>query len=359
MSEHNKQDAGDRMWITAGPYNLVDGKVPQMDGEPIEPWSAQAAYQRFQQVAPKVSIPVSPDVVLLPSNSNDAWLKDDMVLRVCWRGDRKRLLKEAQVMASLPLSIPHPRVREWGMNESFSWMLTDYVPGATLASVWATTAPDQLRAFVLQFAHVLRTLHEWTPPTDITALLDDCQGQEANDALALVGRCAIPLPVSRTRHLISFAQSMPFVDERLLDAVDERLLDLAACHSGEAQPQVMLHGDAAPVNVMVRNGHLQALLDFEWAGLGARDLELVSPLHWIGLQSSEQSAHQLLEWLREGYPELFNVPDLDRRMWLGQLAFYLRGLIVWPPDRAEEELPTHHPVRQLRILVDHPIHLIG
>jgi aminoglycoside phosphotransferase (APT) family kinase protein len=347
------------MWITAGPYNLLHGKLPEMNGEPIEPWSAEAAYQRLQQVAPRISVPVSPDVVLLPGNSNDAWLIRDVVLRVCWRGDRKRFLKEAQVVASLPPSIPHARVREWGSDESFSWILSDYVAGATLASVWATTAPARLRALVLQFAQLLRTLHAWTPPTEITSLLDNAQGQEVNDALGIVGRVVVPLPVRRTRQLLSFARSLPFVEGSLLDAVEARLLDLAACDTAQGQPCVMLHGDAAPVNVMVHNGNIAALLDFAWAGRGARDLEIVSLVHWIGLQGSDQSAYRLLEWIREGYPALFNGPDIDRRMWLSQLAYYLRGLIVWPPGCAEEELDAYHPLRRLRILVERPLYHIG
>jgi aminoglycoside phosphotransferase (APT) family kinase protein len=346
------------MKITAGPYNLIDGKVPERDGEPIAPWSAEAAYQRLQQVAPRIPVAVSPDVVLLPGNSNDAWLMGESVLRVCWRGDRKRFLKEAQVVASLPPSIPHARVRAWGSDESFSWILSDAIAGATLASVWTTTAPAQLRALVLQFAQLLRTLHTWSVPRELLPLLDNAQGQ-ASDALGIVGQVVVPLPIMRTRRLLSFARSLPFVAESLLDAVEARLLELTACDRAQGQPYVMLHGDAAPVNVMVRNGKIAALLDFEWAGRGARDLELVSLLHWIGLQGSDQSAHRLLEWTQEGYPQLFNGSDIDRRLWLYQLAYYLRGLIVWPPDCAEEELDAYHPVRRLRILVARPLYHIG
>ena len=42
------------------------------------------------------AVPLELDgAVLAESWSNDTWVTDSLVLRVCWRGDRARLLREA------------------------------------------------------------------------------------------------------------------------------------------------------------------------------------------------------------------------------------------------------------------------
>jgi hypothetical protein len=46
------------------------------------------------------------------------------------------------------------------------------------------------------------------------------------------------------------------------------------------------------------------------------------------------------------YPELFGAADLQRRLWLYALAYTIRQVIFWPPDRAEADgLDLTHPLR--------------
>ena len=53
------------------------------------------------------------------------------------------------------------------------------------------------------------------------------------------------------------------LDARLAAAIDQAIDQLAAVFAG--QPPVFAHGDLAPTNVVVREGHVVALLDFERA----------------------------------------------------------------------------------------------
>ena len=64
----------------------------------------------------------------------------------------------------------------------------------------------------------------------------------------------------------------------------------------------------------------------------------------------------LLAWLAEDYPSMFGVPDLDRRLWQYALAYTIRQIIFWPPDRAEADgLDPGHPLHTLRRLVAAPL----
>lgn len=119
---------------------------------------------------------------------------------------------------------------------------------------------------------------------------------------------------------------------------------------------MVIHGDASFGNVIVREGRVVALLDLEWARFGPPDLELLLPLRSLAAGASARpdltrAGH---EALRGAYPELFGRPDLERRLWLAEIAFNLRGLFVRPAYAAEEEMEPGHPVRRLRALADRP-----
>ena len=65
--------------------------------------------RRLEIVRAAVPVDVA-GAVLAESWSNDTWLIGGSVLRVCWRGDRERLVREAMLLGSLPAAVPHAMV---------------------------------------------------------------------------------------------------------------------------------------------------------------------------------------------------------------------------------------------------------
>ena len=50
--------------------------------------------------------------------------------------------------------------------------------------------------------------------------------------------------------------------------------------------------------------------------------------------------------------------DLHGRLWFYALAYTIRQIIFWPPDRAEaDDLEVAHPLHTLRRLIDAPLPL--
>ena len=106
-----------------------------------------------------------------------------------------------------------------------------------------------------------------------------------------------------------------------------------------------------------------------------RGSQIEASLTWVGggerrelHEHHERSAHAIagvvvilnaaLAWLAQDYPELFTVPGLDRRLWRYALAYTIRHIVFWPPDRAEGDgLDPGHPLHTLRRLVDAPLPL--
>lgn len=178
---------------------------------------------------------------------------------------------------------------------------------------------------------------------------------EGGDWLAIFGADLIPLPIWRVLALEEQLRAMPHVDRGLIDAAFELLGELAGADpfaAGEDEAHVVAHGDPAPGNWMVRDGRIVALLDFEWSRVGPRDLDLVTP---VFVAWAELSDVPFLRWLEEDYPELFGGREWERRLWLYEVCFFLRGIMAWPPVAPEATLEAGHHVHSLRRVLEGPL----
>ncbi len=290
----------------------------------------------------------------LPSNSNDVWRLHDVVLRVCWRGDRRRLLRELQISQELPSSLLHPAVLGAADHEGLTWQLTRYIPGAVLADTWLEMERSRLREIVAQLAQMLKTLHGWTPSPEVRDVLAAREGAQ----LETVGVNLLPLPIDRAMDLLGPASRLPYVDPALIRAVERRIEALADVDPfARDEVRAVVHGDAQPSNLIIEDHRIVALLDYEWCRMAPIDVELAIWMHILRVSqilSPGRVLPPVMRWLREDYPQLFAHPDLEGRLWLSALTFGLQGLLIWPPDAPERDLVATHHVHALRALVDAP-----
>jgi Ser/Thr protein kinase RdoA (MazF antagonist) len=181
---------------------------------------------------------------------------------------------------------------------------------------------------------------------------------EDPDPLRRAGSELVLMPPSAVLGLIPLARQLPFVDHGVLDAAAERLAELGDLTTDGA---VLLHGDFYLGNVLIQGDHPSALIDLEFARMGPRDLELISVVRALDAETRLGIQRPpLLAWLAEDYPELFGAADLHRRLWQYALAYTIRQIIFWPPDRAEaDDLEVTHPLHTLRRLIDAPLPLFA
>jgi len=322
---------------------------------PLEPWDAASAAYRLEILARTLPFPVD-GARLVPSNNNDVWRLEHGYLRVAWRGDRSRLAREAELLGRLQGFLPVPEVLDGGGDDRLSWSLTAGMPGAAYEHLCVQPAPPRLRDLAREVAALLRALHSWAVPGDLADLLR--HPGEDPDPLRHAGSELVLMPPSAVLGLIPLARQLPFVDHGVLDAAAERLAELGDLTTDGA---VLLHGDFYLGNVLIQGDHPSALIDLEFARMGPRDLELISVVRAldagtrVGIQRPP-----LLAWLAEDYPELFGAADLHRRLWQYALAYTIRQIIFWPPDRAEaDDLEVTHPLHTLRRLIDAPLPLFA
>jgi len=297
------------------------------------------------------------DAVLVESWSNDTWLTDDAVLRVCWRGDRDRLDREAQLLSALPASLPHASVLGVGAWDDGTWVLLRRIPGERLDLVWDTLAPDQQRRAARRKGELLRSLHRWTPPEEIRTRLISSTSAAHRSPEQLAGSVLVPWPRDLLSPLLEWSAELlgHHADvHRALCRRSEMLGPLV--EDAEFMGSTVVHGDAHPANILCDSGEVVALLDFEWARMGPRDLELEAtcredPQIEAGIDGRGVLATEVfaLAGLRDGYPELFEIENLTERLWLFQLCGELRSLCI-----AADEEDSERRISLLRSLAAHP-----
>jgi aminoglycoside phosphotransferase (APT) family kinase protein len=314
---------------------------------------ADDARARLARVAHHTGLRVPDDAIQVESWSNDVWLCGDVVVRVCCRGDRARLIREAHIGHALPAEARYPRVVDFGRDEDLAWMLVTRLDGASISGTWRGMPERALRPIVEQLVEVLRVVHGWVPPADVMALLHAHAAERCDNADDVIGHDILPLPSPRWRPLVDAALALPFVDGGLIRAVAARLDGLAP-HDPFAPPSVhIVHGDVNYSNLLVSGDRLVAFLDYEWARLGPADADLVQFVRSSRQWGDELAGPPVVAWVKELYPELFALPDARERFWTGEIAYMLRQLVLWPPSGRNDEA-SWHPMNVLPQLVDAP-----
>jgi aminoglycoside phosphotransferase (APT) family kinase protein len=339
----------------AGLYNLPGGRVPVIDGIPRWPWEEPVARRRLQHVARLAGLSLNGDEPFHETSSNDTWfLSDEIVLRVCYRGDVGRFVREAELAAALPDSVPGPQVLDYGRDQFLSWMVLKRWHATSLWEAWGRESHTTLRSYLAQLAEILRNLHEWQPPARILARYAAAELPDTETDPIVIANDLTPLSVTHLNRLIEYAYEQPYSDRDVLDRIAARLAETADRIVFDREADVVLHGDFTPGNFLVQDGRVVALLDFEWSRRGPRDIELALPGYWAWLDGQEPGGDRprFLPWLAEFYPELFDVPDLEQRQWFYRTGFALRSLIHLPAYAPEGYLAGGHGLRQLRHLAE-------
>jgi len=298
---------------------------------------------RLRLVAEATRLTIDAPPIPLPSDSNETWKIGELVLRICWRGDRSRLQREALVLEHLPDEVPHVRLADAGVIDDLTWTLTHWVPGTMLSHGWADRDRAQRRTAAEQLGHALRALHAWEPPPEVRAALAARSAQP--DTTDVIGADLNPLPLDRALRLLEPALRLAHVDPHLVHRLGEQLERLRHLDPLTARTSgVVVHGDAHLNNVIWHGSRVAALLDFEWVRLGPPDLEL-QPL----LDSDGTVVRSLIS----AYPAIVAHAQVVDRLWLYDLAAVLRDLIIKPvsPDGV---LPSWHPLRRLPMILRGP-----
>jgi scyllo-inosamine 4-kinase len=302
---------------------------------------------RAQRVLKEIGLGAGDDVERAPSLANEVWVLGDQVLRINPVQGSHRLRNEAALAAALPPEVGHPAVIEAGVSRVGEWLLSERVPGEPLSRVWCDLSEGQRRAAVHDLGERLKLIHDTPPPP----AADEARPESPH-----------VIEPDRLVNLLARARLLPNVDPAVVDGA-AAMVARCAPHLDEERAWVLVHGDLHFENLLWADGRLTAVLDFEFARRGPRDLDLATLLRFCAnpkLHVADDYAaatragdyRQVPGWLWEVYPALFAAPHLHERLKLYLLAFDLCQLVQHPPHVDPADLPPFHPYHRVRRAVE-------
>ncbi len=287
-------------------------------------------------------------VPLEPASSvtNEVWLTPTHVVRVN-RRPNQRLRREAILGPSLPDEIGYPMVVAYGGRMGADYLVLKRIEGKPLAHWWPTMDATERRSAISQLAEKLRRLHRTPGPADLPMI--DAPQMLRGETLS---------PVMSLLVALDQARSLAHVDRGLIDDVERMVFDLTPAIE-PFDSEFLVHGDLTFENILWDGEQITALLDFEWARTSPPDVDLdvflrmccLPHLH-VGddLVSTTRAADyaDIPWWLREDYPELFDVPRQFDRLRLYSIAYDIKDLTMFPPPAPAQQLNENHSLNRLR-----------
>jgi hygromycin-B 7''-O-kinase len=305
---------------------------------------------RVRQVLDQAGLPLDVPLARIESARNEVWFAGEFVVRIASHVATHRLNDEAAVLAMLPPEVPHPGVVATGRASFGEWTIMPRIRAYPLSRQWLRLQDAQRYAAILSLGRALAAIHS----VDASHLHPQFLAPGSLE-------CAHQLPFDRLYRVIDRLRSTSGVDRAMVEAAEQM-----ASHAEPLMgpmPTTLIHGDFHLENVLVHDGLVKAVIDFEFARPSWPEVDLEILLRFCAepeLHVSSDYAGALradafrpvVTWLRDGYPELFEAPHLEARVNVCSLAYDLRDLAMFPPDRPRKELPPFHPVNRLARLLD-------
>ena len=293
----------------------------------------------------------------IAGSTNEVWKSGPYVIRVGFMPGATRLRREAELAKILPREVHYPPVVASGAEAFGEWIIVRHRVGRVLSREWSGLSVEGRRDVTHDIAHALHAVHDLVPSEE---------GVEKFSFREELGELAPPhdLRLPQLRKHLDCLKDAPYVDFGIIKEAEERLDSLVDAFF-EHERHGIVHGDLHFENVMALDGVLVALLDFEWARVGSREIDIdvlarfcsEPELHVGGeYQTSAMDYRDVLRWVNEVYPELFDHEFIHERLMYTALAFEIPSLAALPPDAPAQNLVSHHPINRLKRLLNEGTH---
>lgn len=268
------------------------------------------------------------------SAANEVWIGQRYVVKLGSGRFRDSLAHEASVIAALPDDVPRAEVIAGGHADGREWLVLNRMPGTTLAHTWGAIGPAARDRFVEDLALAMKALHAVPEPRRFA-------NPWLDDALAPAGSIADAYHAPPHRYPALVAAASGLLPAAVLGDVGDTLAHLVTAFVGDRE--VLTHTDLHAGNLLVHEGRLSAVLDFEGARPAAADQELDALIRFSGddpalgvLRPAEKALHtrHLSELVRRRYPALDAHPRRADRLTAYGLLWCLVQVHHLPPGDA-------------------------
>ena len=258
-------------------------------------------------------------------------IDEKYVLRIGAReGALQRLKCEAELIQSLSNEIPVPEIYAYGEQDDRVYQIQQFIPGQKLYAVWKDLLPVVQENIVAELATYLKILHSRIVP-HFGYMYEDTQAYNSwTDYLS-----------DKFKYTLDQIDAYHF---HMVPGIVELATDYFGEHKHVLQDAVptIVHGDLSLMNILVNNGKISALLDFEYAIQAPKDYELwvIEDFCLYPNDYAEEDNEvfctgdfaSFLHLLRKHDPELFETPHLRERTDLYHLEATLSSHVSWRKD---------------------------
>ncbi|KID84944.1 protein kinase subdomain-containing protein [Metarhizium guizhouense ARSEF 977] len=236
--------------------------------------------------------------------------------RIMVKTDESIGLTEAATMAFIAArtSIPVPRVHCSFVHKNKTYIVMERIRGKTLAAAWPTLSEPELDDILTQLRDMLKELRALPAPG---VAVESCVGASLHDFRIPWSETRFgPFPSIRAFHFW-LRQGLRPEEHHPQRVSDEDWADIKRMVAMQDEdkdwgPPVFTHGDLNPFNIMVRDGKIVAIIDWEFAGWYPHYWEYTS----VFLGNKTRGAWQkLVPKFIEPCPDELQMETIRQRWW--------------------------------------------
>lgn len=265
--------------------------------------------------------------------TNSVYAVDEKyIVKFCGNpSNTKPFTLEAELYKKFRGRLPVPQPLAFDATSSVvpeAYMIYPMIDGENLYNVWHVYSHETRESIIKQLCGMLRYITN-TDTTRLGLLLDTA----SNWKDVIIGR------IRRSTAICTEAGTLAKLQARKIERYCE---EHGNCLN--EQKMALVYWDAHFDNILVKDGAIAGLLDFERCEIASIDfmLDVVKrmvefPKKYMS-EYAEQFANgddyiKLFQWYRKYYPELFEFAELKRRLDFYSLAHDLEDLVSWPTVR--------------------------
>ncbi|HCT63455.1 MAG TPA: hypothetical protein DIC19_05085 [Erysipelotrichaceae bacterium] len=259
----------------------------------------------------------------------DFLVDETYLLRVSSRKlDELERLQRVQSVRRVPKIYNHGEIVIDG--ENYHYLILDYIQGAELNSCIQSLTNEQNFDFGKDIADFLVSLHS------------------IKDSKYDIGHYIPTIPRYEHSWREGHLEYLEYLEVELskleLSLASRNTIDVAidyikkhiSCLDHMRGP-MLLHNDLHPKNIIIHNGKLSGVIDWECSQFGEPDFELTHLFHWSIYPTVEgNNLDNLLTSVFDHFIKRFNVPEIGKRLTIYQIEHEMNQLI-WNGSRQEQE----------------------
>jgi thiamine kinase-like enzyme len=247
---------------------------------------------------------------------------------------------DAQMKQNRVKSVPLvPKIHSSGefnvSGDKYYYLITDYVQGNDLWSVIENLTDEQKNNIGKEIAQFLNELHSITG-----------DAYDVGHYIPTIPRCTTSWKDGHLEYIERLRIGLTEVDielesKKTVSKAFDYIYTNINCLEYQRGPR-LLHNDFHPKNIIVQEGRLGGIIDWECSQFGEPDFELTHLFHWciypqiLGNSVPGNNLELLLKSVIENLQIAVSVPNLKKRLTIYQLEHELNQLI-WNGNKQEEE----------------------